>query len=187
VVGCATTKQAVVAPAATVAAAPAAKPGSVEVAAEDVREALLQLQRVHFAFDSDALLPSTQAALADAAARIGGYGDIALYIDGHTDERGTSEYNLALGEQRARSVRNYLARLGIAADRLHVVSFGEEQPLAMGHEAIDHAQNRRADFRLMRGSVRLVLDDGTPVDDQGMPVADGAGGASSRRARGAGR
>ena len=142
-----------------------------EVAAGALRDALLTLGRVHFALNSRSLLPEAQAALAEAAPRLREHADVHLFIDGHADERGTTEYNIALGDQRSKTVKDYLVRMGVAADRLHVVSFGKERPLAKGHDAAAWAQNRRVEFRLMRGNVQLVLQEGTPVDDQGRPIA----------------
>ncbi|MBM4116495.1 peptidoglycan-associated lipoprotein Pal [bacterium] len=69
-----------------------------------------------------------------------------LTIEGHCDERGTTQYNLALGEKRARAAMNYLVSLGIDAGRLDIVSYGKERPFAMGHDESAWAQNRRAHF-----------------------------------------
>jgi len=69
-----------------------------------------------------------------------------IQIEGHCDSRGSIEYNLALGERRAKSVKAYLVSLGIEANRLNIISFGEEKPLADGDTESAHAQNRRANF-----------------------------------------
>lgn len=69
-----------------------------------------------------------------------------LTIEGHCDERGTTQYNLALGEKRARAAMNYLVSLGIDAGRLDIVSYGKERPFSMGHDESAWAQNRRAHF-----------------------------------------
>ncbi|MFH0926067.1 MAG: peptidoglycan-associated lipoprotein Pal [bacterium] len=71
---------------------------------------------------------------------------VYVMIEGHCDERGTNEYNLGLGERRALSIRSYLIRLGIASDRLHTISYGEEKPAALGHNETGWAKNRRGDF-----------------------------------------
>ncbi len=71
-----------------------------------------------------------------------------LLVEGHCDERGTNEYNLALGERRALSVRRYLVALGIGSDRLHTLSYGEEKPLDPGHTEESWAKNRRAEFKV---------------------------------------
>jgi len=171
-VGCGARQGAATESARTTPAASAAQTTpSSEVATGQIREALLILQRIHVSFDSNQLSPETRALLADAADRLRAHPDVHLYVDGHSDQRGTAEYNVALGDQRGQSVKDYLAHMGIDRDRLHVVSFGEERPLVTGDDAVSYARNRRADFRLMRGDVRLVLEEGTPVDDRGRPIA----------------
>ena len=77
-----------------------------------------------------------------------GQRDVRVIVEGHCDERGTVEYNLALGEQRARAVRDYLASLGVAGARLRVVSYGKERPLDPGSDAAAMARNRRAHFNV---------------------------------------
>jgi len=72
--------------------------------------------------------------------------DIRIRIEGNCDERGTSEYNLALGERRADSAAKFLVSLGISPDRIETISYGEERPLALGHSEEAWAQNRRDDF-----------------------------------------
>ena len=74
------------------------------------------------------------------------YGTWAVTIEGHCDERGTAEYNLALGERRAVAVRTYLVSLGIPGERLRIVSYGKEFPFDPGHEESAHSRNRRAHF-----------------------------------------
>lgn len=170
---CSTTKQQAVGPAVPSPVTVAARQRTVqttEVASGDVREALLVLSRVHFALDSHTLLPETRKALTQAADRLRAYPDVHVYIDGHSDERGTSEYNMALGDRRANTVKNFLVQMGVAGERLHVVSHGMEQPLASGHDVLSYAQNRRAEFRLMRGAVRLILEEGILFDDTGHPI-----------------
>ena len=100
---------------------------------------------VFFAFDSADLTPAARDALgADAAAmnRLGGN----YQIEGHCDERGSAEYNLALGDRRARAVKDYLVSLGVDPARLSTISYGEERPFAEGHDEASWAQNRRAHF-----------------------------------------
>ncbi|MGQ9499575.1 MAG: peptidoglycan-associated lipoprotein Pal [Dissulfurimicrobium sp.] len=75
---------------------------------------------------------------------------IRIEIQGNCDERGSSEYNLALGEKRAKAARDYLIKLGVAADRIDVVSFGKEQPLDPGHNETAWAKNRRDDFVIVK-------------------------------------
>ncbi len=71
-----------------------------------------------------------------------------MTIEGHADERGTSEYNLALGEKRAQAVKDYLVGLGVSASRLSTISYGEERPLDPGHNELSWVLNRRAHFLL---------------------------------------
>jgi peptidoglycan-associated lipoprotein len=73
-------------------------------------------------------------------------GDASVLIQGHCDERGTVEYNLALGEKRAKAARDYLVDLGISADRIRTISYGEERPANPGHDESAWSQNRRAEF-----------------------------------------
>lgn len=75
---------------------------------------------------------------------------IRIEIQGNCDERGSSEYNLALGEKRAKAAKGYLTKLGVAADRIDVVSFGKEQPLDPGHNEAAWAKNRRDDFVIIK-------------------------------------
>jgi peptidoglycan-associated lipoprotein len=76
--------------------------------------------------------------------------DVRLRLEGHCDERGTVDYNLALGEQRAQAARDYLLSLGVAPERLATVSYGKERPLDPGHEESAWARNRRVHFAVQR-------------------------------------
>lgn len=138
-----------------------------ETIAGELRDALLVLRRVHFAYDSARLEPAAHKALAAAAEPLMRHPDVHLYIDGHADVRGPSDYNRILGERRAAAVAEALARLGIDKQRLHVNSFGKDKLLVGGGGVIAHATNRRVDFRLMRGQVDLVLEEGVLFDDRG--------------------
>lgn len=100
--------------------------------------------RVFFAFDSSALSQDAQRTLQRQAAWVNHAGPQVLTIEGHADERGTREYNLALGERRANVVRDYLIAQGVPTDRLRTVSYGKERPQLAGHDAAAWAQNRRA-------------------------------------------
>lgn len=75
---------------------------------------------------------------------------LKIRIEGNCDQRGTNEYNLALGERRAQSAKSYLANLGVNSEQLTTVSFGEEKPLLFGHDEISWAQNRRDDFVIVK-------------------------------------
>lgn len=138
-----------------------------ETVAGELRDALVVLRRVHFAYDSANLLPAAREALRSAAGPLQRHPEVHLYIDGHADTRGTDTYNRQLGERRAQAVADALAQLGVSRERLVVNSYGKDAPLIGGRGVIAHATNRRVDFRLMRGAVNLVLEDGVLFDDRG--------------------
>jgi peptidoglycan-associated lipoprotein len=100
--------------------------------------------RVFFAYDSAVLSPIASQTLDRQAAWMKQYPSIFLTVEGHSDERGTREYNLALGDRRANAVKNYLVALGIAPDRILTISYGEERPAEPGNEEAAWAKNRRA-------------------------------------------
>jgi peptidoglycan-associated lipoprotein len=104
------------------------------------------LKPVFFALDSDELTTEAQKSLDDNAALLKRYSTWAVTIEGHCDERGTAEYNLALGERRAVAARAYLVSLGVPADRLRTVSYGKEFPFDPGHDESAYSKNRRAHF-----------------------------------------
>ncbi|HEY7925057.1 MAG TPA: peptidoglycan-associated lipoprotein Pal [Vicinamibacteria bacterium] len=108
------------------------------------------LADIHFELDSAALSDEARSTLEKHALWLQGQRGARVTIEGHCDERGTVEYNLALGEQRARATRDYLVSLGVGQDRLRVVSFGKERPLATGGDESSFAQNRRAHFAVGR-------------------------------------
>ena len=100
--------------------------------------------RVYFDTDKHTLASESRATLKKQARWLARHPDLDVVIEGHTDERGTREYNLALGERRANSARNYLIALGVSADRIETVSYGKERPAAMGSNPQAWAKNRRA-------------------------------------------
>ena len=100
--------------------------------------------RVFFDYDSSDLDSDAQELLQDQVAWLKQYSDVSVIIEGHCDERGTREYNLALGEKRAQSVKNYLIGLGISADRVSTISYGKERPAVVGSNDGAWAQNRRS-------------------------------------------
>ena len=104
------------------------------------------LKPVFFDYDSADLTPAAKSALDENSGVLKKYGTWVLTIEGHCDERGTPEYNLALGERRAVAARTYLVALGVAADRLRTVSYGKEFPFDAGHDEAAWAKNRRAHF-----------------------------------------
>lgn len=104
------------------------------------------LKPAFFDLDSSELNSEAQRALNDDAALLKQYSTWTITVEGHCDERGTAEYNLALGERRAIAARAYLVSLGVSADRLRTVSYGKEFPFDPGHDEAAYAKNRRAHF-----------------------------------------
>ena len=104
------------------------------------------LKAIQFEFDSADLTQGALQTMNNNAARIKENGGIPVRVEGHCDERGTVEYNLALGDRRARAARDYLVSLGIPAARLRTLSFGKEKPVDSGHSESAWARNRRAEF-----------------------------------------
>jgi peptidoglycan-associated lipoprotein len=100
--------------------------------------------RVFFEYDSAVLTPDATRVRDGQAAWLKQYPDVIVTIEGHTDERGTREYNLALGDRRANAVRNYLVALEISPQRILTISYGEERPAEPGHDEAAWARNRRA-------------------------------------------
>lgn len=104
------------------------------------------LQTVYFDFDSSTLRPDAIATLASNAEKIKQVPNVIIQIAGNCDERGTQEYNLALGERRAQAVRSHLISLGVSGDRMITISYGEEMPAVQGHDEGAWSKNRRAEF-----------------------------------------
>lgn len=104
-------------------------------------------QMIHFAFDSSNLTAESRQILTRKAEIMRQYPQIKLVVEGNCDQRGTAEYNLALGERRAQASAQYLAKLGIGSDRLSTVSYGKERPLDPGTSQAAYAKNRRDEFR----------------------------------------
>jgi peptidoglycan-associated lipoprotein len=104
------------------------------------------LQLVYFDYDSYELRADALATLRTNAEKLRQAPNAIIQIEGHCDERGTQEYNLALGEKRALAVRSHLMNLGISGDRMITISYGEEDPVAYGSGESAWSQNRRAEF-----------------------------------------
>jgi peptidoglycan-associated lipoprotein len=115
--------------------------------ARAARESFLN-ELIHFEFDKSRLLPEAKAILRVKAEWLKANPEALAIIEGHCDERGTNEYNLALGDRRAQSAKTYLVDLGIAPERLTCISYGEERPLDPGHNEAAWAKNRRDQFVL---------------------------------------
>ncbi len=104
------------------------------------------LKMIHFDFDKYDIRPQDAEILKQNAEVLKRFPTVKIQIEGHCDERGTEEYNLALGERRANSAKRYLISLGISADRITTISYGEERPLDPAHNEEAWAKNRRAQF-----------------------------------------
>ena len=100
--------------------------------------------RVFFGYDSAELDSDAQELLQNQVAWLKQYSDTSVTIEGHCDERGTREYNLALGEKRAQAVKNYLISLGVSSDRVSTISYGKERPSVVGSHEGAWSQNRRS-------------------------------------------
>lgn len=136
------------APAETAAAAPA--PAATEAVAAPVAEetAAPTESNVHFPFDVDAVQPEDRATVLAYGKYLSENRDSKVRLEGNADERGSSEYNLALGQRRANNVKKLLVLSGAKESQVTTVSYGEEKPVATGHDEESWAQNRRVDFVL---------------------------------------
>ena len=108
------------------------------------------LADIYFEYDQSALTDAARATLQQHAGWIKAHAGPRITVEGHCDERGTVEYNLALGDQRAQAARDYLVSLGVSRDRLTASSLGKERPLDPGHSESALAKNRRAHLRVRR-------------------------------------
>ena len=114
-----------------------AAPGTQEDLAQNVGD------RVLFGYDRYDLNDEARGTLERQAAWLNQYSNLSITIEGHADERGTREYNLALGERRANSVKNFLVALGVSGSRVNTISYGKERPAVVGSDEGSWAQNRR--------------------------------------------
>lgn len=137
----------------TTAAAPAAE---VVAPAQEVKETPpppeapeVTLDPIYFDFDKSNLKPDATATLHKNAEWLSKKTTAKIRIEGNCDERGTMEYNVALGERRANSAKHYLIKLGVAADRLTTVSYGKEKPICTEHNESCWSKNRRDDFKVV--------------------------------------
>ena len=129
---------------------PITTPPSVEqakpVAPPEVQQMAKNFERVFFDFDSAALGGASKQALDENSTIMAQYSDIKLEVQGHADERGTTDYNMALGQKRADSVVQYMLARGVSSSRVRSVSYGEERPLDGRSTETAWAMNRRAEF-----------------------------------------
>jgi peptidoglycan-associated lipoprotein len=158
------------APAPTTTAAPAG-PNADSAAAADAERARLERERqaalagslgtdlksmIHFDYDKSDIRADDTATLDRKAAILGVNPGVRVRISGHADERGSDEYNLALGMRRAASAKRYLENKGVDGSRIEVISYGEERPLATGTDEGSYANNRRDEFEVTAGGTNLV-------------------------------
>jgi len=108
------------------------------------------LGTVYFGYDSSTLTSGEISKVSTVASRLRSDGSLAVVLQGHSDERGSREYNLALGERRALAVRDVLLSMGITSDRIQTLSYGEEMPAVQGFDESAWSLNRRVEFQLMR-------------------------------------
>lgn len=119
---------------------------------QHVQDMMHNFERVYFDFDSSTLGGDSKAALDANVTIMQDHADVRVEVQGHADERGTTDYNIALGQRRAQAIVDYMQAKGIAGSRVKTVSYGEERPLASGTDETAWAQNRRAEFRILAGA-----------------------------------
>jgi peptidoglycan-associated lipoprotein len=118
---------------------------NAQLTEQELKEkALRENQTIYFAFDNATIAGDYEDMLAAHAAYLSKDASLQVTIEGHADERGTPEYNIALGERRAQAVAKYIQALGVQADQISIVSYGEEKPLVLGQSEDAYAKNRRA-------------------------------------------
>jgi peptidoglycan-associated lipoprotein len=139
-------------PTPTAPAGPAVPVAPAPVPAEALAQLKANFTRVHFDFDRWDLDAASRERLVSNARVLGDHPSVVVEIQGHADERGTTDYNLALGEKRAATVRSFLLGAGVPSERLRTISYGEERPSASGVGETVWAENRRAEFRILAGS-----------------------------------
>ena len=116
--------------------------------APEAAAAASPLKDAFFDYDKSILREDQKAALGEDVAWLKGNAGAKVLIEGHCDERGTAEYNLGLGERRAKAVKDYLIAAGVAADRISIISYGKERPFVLGHDESAWKWNRRGHFVL---------------------------------------
>ena len=128
------------------------KTDTIRTVDEGVTTMAYNFGRVHFGYDQATLDPASKTALAANVEIMQKFPTITVEVQGHADERGTIDYNIALGQRRADTVRTYMTSMGVDPSRVRIVSYGEEVPVSSGHDEIAWAQNRRAEFRITSGT-----------------------------------
>lgn len=115
---------------------------------EELSEGRQVLHTIYFAFDSFELSDVSLSTIKDNVMWLKAHPNLRVVVEGHCDERGTIEYNLDLGAKRARAVRDHMLRLGLPAEQVETITYGEERPADPGHDEAAWARNRRAEFHL---------------------------------------
>ena len=124
---------------------PMAQPGAQAAIPGSERDFMVNVgDRIYFLADQSTLTPEAQEVLRRQAAWLRQYPQVTIQVEGHADERGTREYNIALGARRATTVRNFLAQNGINGSRIRTISYGKERPVAVCNDISCWSQNRRA-------------------------------------------
>ena len=126
--------------------APAAVKEEAAIAAKAAEVQQIELDKIYFDFDKYVLTDSSRKTLSKNAEYLLKNKSVKVQIEGNCDERGSDEYNLALGEKRAKSAMNYLVTLGVPAEQLSIISYGKEKPVDTGHNEAAWAKNRRDEF-----------------------------------------
>ena len=119
---------------------------AIEASQESMTATIDELKRIYFDFNDATLRGDARSSLQFNAEVLKRFPKVKIAIEGHCDERGSVEYNLALGERRAEAVKRYLAKLGVSVSRVDIISYGEEKPLVYGHSEDAWAKNRRGEF-----------------------------------------
>ncbi|OQX89704.1 MAG: peptidoglycan-associated lipoprotein [candidate division Zixibacteria bacterium 4484_93] len=122
----------------------------VEPEPEPEPEPELVFPTVYFHFDKYDIVDSSRVALASVAEQLIAHPDVNIIVEGHCDERGTEQYNLALGQKRAQSVKDFLVSYGIEATRIDLISYGEERPADPRHNEEAWGKNRRAELKVKK-------------------------------------
>src|SRR3989454_10505745 len=131
---------------------------------------------IHFDYDKSNIRPEDASVLDQKVGILQANSNLRIRISGHCDERGSDEYNLALGNRRATASKQYLVSHGIDAGRVETVSYGEERPLAQGHDESAWAQNRRDEFEIIAGGDALKQ----PGEGRDAFATDAGGGPGAR-------
>jgi len=118
----------------------------VEAASESAVK--IELKTIYFDYDKYAIRSSERVKIESNADMLKSHPNVSVVIEGHCDERGETEYNLALGDKRAKSIENYMMTLGVKGSQISTVSYGEERPADSGHDEAAWANNRRAEFKV---------------------------------------